>query len=359
MAASRWLVAVNRTEWLNLLGQGEIRMLRQRVVGTDEQPTQKNLDRVLALAPQTNIDSPIELFVLDVGEGWASIAARHPASPADVRVLRVSDVVAHRTVAQENLAYYSVVGERYGVVLDDCDFEPLWLDWAVREQIRSVAACTARLLGYFGNHEDFGGKRADRVSWQDLGRILLGHEVVTGPKPGHVEQLLRSGEEIVDRIAGTRDAQSFHLAAAIVWIETRTGRNPQRSRDTAARVREYLDLARSVEFAAPTADTAEALGVMAGAFPRAFTDELTPEIVSSLLEVIHDSASRSLAPDRVVELLRSAGGTPPSQSLLAFVITARVGVERIGHLHRALERTDGCALRWDDSEVAGISPDGS
>jgi hypothetical protein len=267
--------------------------------------------------------------------------------------------MAHRTVAGENLAYYTGVGERYGVVLDGCELEPLWLDWAVREQIRSVTSCAARLLGHFGNEEDFAGRRADKMAWTDLGRILLGRDVATRPKTGHVEQLLRSSEQIVDRIAGTRDAQSFHLAAAIVWVEIRTGRNAQRARDTAAKTKKYLDTARSEEFSHPSANTLEALGFMAESFPRAFTDELTPQTVSGLLEVIHDSASGSLTPDRVVELVRTAGATPASQSLLAFAITARIGVERIGHLHRALEHANRFTPRWDDSQVPGISSDDS
>jgi hypothetical protein len=349
-ARTRILVAVNRTEWLNLLGQNQIRLSRRRPVRVGVHPSQKEMDRVFSLAPHTNADSSVDLFVLELDPEWESTARTHPTGSSDVKILDRSMIVGHHTVANENFGYYSDVASRYGVSLGDCEFENAWIDWAVREQLTSAEACTHRFLRLINRGDAWVAKRTDKYKWTDVGRILLRPSRVIKPRPAHLDLLVKSCEEIADRTANTRDHQTFHIAVSIVWIELRTRKNPQRNKQSAPRVKSGLEISRSEPFGPPTTATLEALSYLAETYPKAFTGELTPTSVSALVEIILRSRVNDLSPDRALEILRSPALTNEEVSLLAYATVVSVGVEKIGHLIRSFEFQNWVAPDWSEEE---------
>ena len=346
----RILVAVNRTEWLNLLGQNQIRLSRRRPVAVGDRPSQKEMDRVFSLAPHTNVESSIDLFVLELKSSWESSMTNHPTGPPDVRILDRSNVTGHQVVAGEHLGYYSEVAGRYGAVLEKCEFENEWMDWAVREQLISAEACTRRLLQSINRGDAWTPKRADKYKWSDVGRVLLRPSTTVKTRPSHLDQLIKSCSEIADRTAGTRDHQTFHLAVLIVWIEIRTKKNPQKSKLHAARVKSVIEISRAEPFGPATSSTADAAAFFAESYPTAFTNELSPTTVSAIVEVIHRSRINDLSPERALQILRNPASTNEEASVLAFTIVASIGVERIGHLIRSSEFQNWIAPDWSSDK---------
>lgn len=302
------------------------------------------------LAPQTNVESSVDLFVIELADAWDSGATSHPTGANEVKILDRTMIAGHHTVSNENHRYYAEVAGRYGITLGDCEFESEWIDWAAREHLIAVEACTQRLLASIDRKSAWKPKRADKYKWQDIGRVLLRPSTIIKPRPSHLDLLVKSCTEISDRIASTRDQQTFHLAACIVWIEIRTNKNPQRIKKTASRVKESLELARTEPFAAPTPATVDGISYLAETFPKAFTEEISPVTVSAVVEIIHRSKSGDLTPDRVVRILRNQELSGAEVAVLAYVTVQSIGVEKIGHLVRSLDFQNWVAPDWSGEE---------
>ena len=153
------IVVINRSEWLNLCALGEIRLNRKRLVETSSPPKQREMDKAFALSPQSKVDSSIDVFILEIRPDWATTSSKHPAGGNDTRLLRLADVVCHRTAASEHFPYYRDEGDKYGVHLAPCDYESHWVAWCTSELVRVLS-------GFLAHESAFDGGR-----WSSL-RIL-------------------------------------------------------------------------------------------------------------------------------------------------------------------------------------------
>lgn len=345
-AVSRNVVVLNRTEWLILCSEGRIRLNRRRLVPSQEIPTAREMHRAFALAPHTRTESAIDVFILEVSDEWERIAAKHRAAAPDVRVLNLDDVVAHRAASREHHAYYSGEARKFGVELAEPEFEKHWIDWCTHELVSGGTLGASRLIGALGNTFDYEKPRADRYQWHDVGRVVLRPSYVARPKPGHVDQLIRSWLDIADQVAGTRDLQTFHIAVLIVWVELRTKKDVQLHRRHANSIQQFLDTARTEPFGSPTNSTQEAFAYFESNFQRAFTQELTPLVVSGVLECLLTHRSGDLTPDRAYRILIDLASNHAGQALVAFVMSVNIGLGKTVQLSRAVGLNNWTSPTW-------------
>lgn len=170
--ASRNLLAINSTEWRNLIQVGDIRISKRRIVKTSYQHTEKELFRVFSLAPTTKIGSSVDLFVLELSADWQSKCSKHDAFPPEIVWLSVSDVLSHHPVAKSDFEYFSTDAEKCGVQLASADFETQWRQWVESEKISISCKLADELQKLLGFEQSQSTKRIDGYKWRDVSKLV-------------------------------------------------------------------------------------------------------------------------------------------------------------------------------------------
>lgn len=340
------LLAVNSAEWLNLCARSSIRMHKRRVVEVSDAPSEKEMEKVFALAPFTKLDSSLDLFVLVLSPDLLSNKDRHWTSAADLLELSLKQVLSHHPAASEHADYYRNIAIKHEVQLGEARFENSWKMWIINETIHASVQATNDLLAGFGMPLVNGRREIDGYKWEDLARVVLRPYEAIKARPAHAELLLRSVGKIADAAAGARDTEQHYLACTIEWITLRTKKHPLRKKELRDKLLEALRVAKLTPFGTPSMPTAEALSHLVSTYPKAFTQEITPESITDLVQVVHDAKLGHLKLETAIKVVRSLEPTSPFSPLVCLAMATALGVEHTYQLVNALRRRDSSGEDW-------------
>jgi hypothetical protein len=342
----RPLVAVNSTEWLNLIARRSIRMLKRRVISVGREQTAKEMSRVFALAPDTKLGSSVDLFILELETDWEKTVLKHPRAQSDVVILDLAAVRNHHPITAQDSDYYEVSASKAMLELQPPVFEESWRAWVWDETLSSSISAAATLQTALDVPSVLGSKRADRYSWSDVAALVLRPHSPIRTKPAHIESLLRGIRDLADGVAAVRDAQSFYVACSLEWIDLRLNKDPLRKKGDRERVQAYLQESRGLPLLPATEQTRLELIELGVRFPRAYSSEITPDSLASLIQLISDARSKRLKISTLVQALERCGLHSPSATLLTFVLATYLGPELTSQLVVALSKESPADLDW-------------
>lgn len=348
---SQRLLVVNSTEWLNLIARRGIRMAKRRVLTVGAAPTTKEMNRLFALAPFTNLDSSVDLFVLQVADTWPELAEKHAAAPAEVSWIDLGFVLQHHPVATKDVEYYQSIADKAGVSVSPAIFEAHWTEWVVTESLVAVDAAARTLQECLGVPAAESPKRTDKYSWLDVSRLVMQPSKPLRPKPSHMESLLSGVRQIADAVAEVRDSEAFLIASSIEWIDLRLKRDPLKKKSDRDFIKAALADVRSLPLDGAHPRTLEALAHLQAAFPRAFTDEITPMTVAGIVQLLSDYRSRRLKTMSVINAVDRIGRQTPGSTLLLSALAAALGPEFTYQLIDGMMTNYPTDVDWDRSGV--------
>lgn len=341
------LIAINSTEWLNLCARGSIRMSKRRAVIVSNPTSEREMEKVFASAPFTKIGSSVDLFILAVNEEWFKSKAKHRSHPSEILSLSLSDVISHHPIALEHFEYYSNIGDKCGVYLEEPIFEKSWLYWVTNETIDSSLDAANRLQIAWQINPSSTTKRADKYKWDNIAHLVLRPNEAIRTKPAHIETLLSNIRKISDAVSSTRDSEQFYLACAIEWIDIRLNKDPLKKKVTKDALLAALTNARENPLGTPSEQTSAALEMIAGTFPKAFTEELTPITIAHLVQLLTESRTKKLKPETVNRIIQSLDSMSSSATVVTFVLATSLGIELTNQLILATTQMNQVPMNWD------------
>lgn len=344
--AYRHLLAVNQSEWRNLIQIGDIRISKRRVVKTSYTYTEKDLFRVFSLAPTTNIGSSVDLFVLELTADWPNKCLKHDAHPSEVAWLSVSDVMNHHPAANSHFDYFFPAAEECGVLLSPAEFETQWRHWDESEKISISCKLTDDLQKLLGFEPSLETKRIDGYKWKDISKLVINPATKIKQKPGHLEQLLRSINEIMHNAVGSKDFKAFQIACAVEWINIKLNRNIMKRKEVRDFLEPHITLTRDIPIEASDSSAAVALNYLKECFPRAFTDEVTPLAISSIVELVYDSKNKRIKADRILRIIRESSHGASTSSLLVSLVSSALDPAYGRQLIRSFSSVNLIEIDW-------------
>lgn len=344
--SSRNLLAINSTEWRNLIQVGDIRISKRRIVKTSYQHTEKELFRVFSLAPTTKIDSSVDLFVLELSADWQSKCSKHDAFPPEIVWLSVSDVLSHHPVAKSDFEYFSTDAEKCGVQLASADFETQWRQWVESEKISISCKLADELQKLLGFEQSQSTKRIDGYKWRDVSKLVINPATRVKQKPGHLELLLHNVNGIMHNAMGSKDFKAFQIACAVEWINTKLKRNVMKRKEVRDFLEPHIALTRDIPIEVSDSSTAIALDFLKERFPKVFTDEVTPLAISSIVELVYDSRNKRIKPDRILRIVRDSQHGAPTSSLLTFLVPSALDPAYGRQLIRSFSSVNLIEIDW-------------
>jgi hypothetical protein len=326
------LLAINSTEWLNLCARGSIRMSKRRPVSVSKPVSDKEMEKVFASAPFTKLSSSVDLFVLVLNDEWVRIKRGHRSNPSEILQLSLSDVLKHHPVALEHFEYYSNIGNKCGVQLGEPVFEQAWVYWITNETLQASCDAGDRLQRAFQINLSSQNKRADKYKWEEIARLVLRPNEPIKAKPAHAETLLSNIRPIADAVSATRNSEQFYIACAIEWIDTRLKKDPLKKKTQKEVLLAALESAKGKPLGQPSEQTALALQLLSDAYPKAFTNELSPIAIAHIVQLLTESRTRKLKPETVIRIFNSIDHTSTTASLTSFALATSLGIELTNQL---------------------------
>jgi len=344
---SQRLLIVNSTEWLNLIARRRIRMAKRRVLTVGAAPTAKEMGRLFALAPFTKLDSSVDLFVLHVADTWPELAEKHSAASAEVSWIDLDFVLEHHPVATKDVEYYRSIAEKVGVSVSPAIYETRWIEWVTSESLVAADDAARAIQEFLGVPLAESSKRTDKYSWIDVSRLVMQPSKSLRPKPSHMESLLSGVRQIADAVAEVRDSQAFLIACSIEWIDLRLKRDPLKKKSDREFIGTALAEVRSLPLDGVHPRTHEALAHLQAAFPRAFTDEITPMTVAGVVQLLSDYRSKRLKTMSVIQAVDRIGREAPGSTLLLATLAAALGPEFTHQLIDGMTTNYPIDVDWD------------
>lgn len=344
---SRLLVAVNSAEWLNLCARNDIRLHKRRAVLVPAQPSSQEMEKVFALAPFTKLDSALDLFILEINPDWTSSKNRHRVGRSELLLLSLEDVVSHHPVAAEHSDYYQNIMSRYQINLGEARFEESWRGWIFNETTDASLRAAKVLQTRLGITPSINRRTNDGYKWEELARVIVRPSEKIKKRPAHIEKLLQSANAIADEAAGGRDSEQYYLACTIEWIKHRLNKQPLRKQEIKEQLSSALGASKQLPFGPPSEPTSAGLKLLEATYPNAFTDELTPATVTSLVLVTTDARRKRMKLDAALRIVRSLNPDSASSTVISFAMAVSLGVERTYQLAHALTRSDAQESDWE------------
>lgn len=350
--ATVFAVVLTSTEWRSMLAFGDLRLPKRRVQEVGVPPGAKQRDRLFSWAPTTVLGDSNDTVVVELVDPWLERAERHPAHSSEIVVIALEHVFAHYSVSPESNAYLSADAEKEGVVLSTGRYETAWAEWVGLQQAAVDLAAARALVDTFGIQVDLTRKRQDGYAWHDIIRLARNSKTSVKTKPKHVEDLLRSVRPISNAIAGVHATSAFTLAANIEWVEARLGKDPFANKAVRETLYAALEVGRTIEWSVDSGacpPVAEALKFLAETFPRAFSPEVSPEVVALTTRLVMSSKDQSLGPIDVASAIGHlrAAGSHESAATVCVAVSGALGPLVSHRLARALATVNPTVLDWE------------
>jgi len=341
------LLALNSTEWLNLCARGSIRMSKRRPVVTSIPAADREMEKVFASAPFTKLSSSVDIFILVIENDWSKSKKRHRSNPSEILLLNLADVTGHYPVALEHLEYYSNIGHKCGVHLEEPIFEKSWLYWITNETIQASCDAAELLQRAFQINPSSKTKRADKYKWNDIARLVLRPNDPIKAKPAPIETLLGNVRRIADAVSSTRDKEQFYLACAIEWIDIRLNKDPLKKKVCKKVLLDALTNAKELPLGAPSAQTMTALQLLIETFLKTFTNEISPMTIAHVVQLLTESRTKKLKPETFVRIIQTLDRTSPTATLITFVLATSLGIELTNQLISTTNQVNLVEMNWD------------
>ena len=349
--AIHFAVVITSTEWRSLLGLGELRLARRRVQEVHAPPTTKERDRLFGWGPTTVLGDGNDVVVLELSETWPQGARRHPAHPSELVVISHEDILTHHTVGPEFHDYLRGDAEREGIQLSTGRYEEPWVRWVDDQKASLGLAAANELLAVFGLDADLSRKRPDGYTWHDIMRLARNAKVTVKPRPKHAEDLLRSVRPISDAVAGVRGSAAFDLAVNIEWIQSRLKKDPFAKKATRALLEAALDAGQAVPWSRSGYEcppVSDALRQLFDVHSRAYTAEITPETVPTIVRLVMSAKDQTLDPIDVPAAVAAftSAGNPDAARMLCVALSGALGPLVSKRLTRVLTAVNLVPLDW-------------
>lgn len=346
-------VAVTSTEWRHLLGHSELRLARRRVQQVSILLTTKERDRLFGWEPTTVLGDDNDTIVLELADDWLSTSQKVAAHPSELVVLSLTQVAAHHCVSSTSRSYFAGDADRVGVQLLDDRYGPPWSEWVRNQQAALDQSAIEELLATVNIALDFKKKRKDGYRWSEIVQLSRYSKSVIKPRPKHVESLLRSIRGISTAVAGVHANAAFDLAVNIEWIQARTGKNPLKARAVRDQLGAALTQAKTIPWSSDLSNcnpVSDGLALLITTFPKAYTDELTPETVAKVVRTVAAAKDRTLKPLDVVESVgRLVATNESSAALLLVAVCGALGATITRRLTKSLQSIAPLDLDWSGS----------
>jgi hypothetical protein len=310
-------------------------------------PTERDMERVFAVAPFTKLGSSVDLFILQIDTNWLKSRSKHPAYPAEILTLTLSDVIKHRPVAQEHLEYYRNIGSRCGIYLDEPIFERAWLHWIANETIQSSLNAATRLQSALNIETSASTKGIDKYKWEEIAKLVLRPNEAIKPKPSSIEVLLSNIRNLADAVSAARDSEQFYLACAIEWIDLRLQKDPLKKKGVKEILLEAMANAKELPLGQASDQTNEALRQLADTYPRAFTESLSPITIAYIVQLLTEARTKKLKPQTFSRIIYSLDSKSRSSTLITFVLATSLGIELTNQLILVLTQEDQAPMNWE------------
>lgn len=297
--ATVFATVITSTEWRSLLGLGELRIARRRVQEIRVPPTSKERDRLFAWGPTTVVGDGNDVIVLELSDDWVARSVRHPAQPSELTLLPRGAILAHHAVGSEFHTYLSGDAEKEGVELAQGRYDQPWNEWVDRTHLDHELSAARELLAALAIEWDLTQKRPDGYSWSEVIRLARNGKSVVKSKPKHIESILRSVRAISDSVAGVQATAAYDVAVNIEWVSTRLGKDAFAKTDLRVALETALESGRDLGWSRNGVDCSpceSAIALLVERFPRAYTEEITPLVVSTLARLVMAAKDRTLDP---------------------------------------------------------------
>lgn len=349
--ATLFAVAITATEWRSLFLLGEIRLARRRVQELHLPINNKERDRLFAWAPTTVLGDDNDTIVIEIVTNWLEETKRHSAHPSELVVITLAQVFSHHAVSAKSHSYLSGDAAQEGVDLSSGRFEDLWLEWVRQQEAAVDLAAAQTLIGALGIKVDLTRKRTDGYAWHDIVRLARNSKTSVKTKSRHIEDLLRSVRRISDSVAGLHASAAFTLAANIEWINVRLGKDPLVKKALRDKLEAALETGRTVNWSVDTKafpPLAAALALLEEKFPRAYTAEVSPDVVAFATRLVMASKDQSLAPINFVSAIKMLvdNGSRESAATIGVAVSGALGPTMSRRLTRALATINPSVLNW-------------
>jgi len=292
-----------------------------------------------------------DVLVLELHDDWFKAARRYPAHSSELVVVSLGDIASHHTVGPEFHAYFSSEAEREGIEIAQGRYDSSWNDWVSGQRLGLDLEAARCLLNELGLQVDLRRKRSDGYAWPEVMLLARNSKAKIRKIPKHVEHLLQHVRTINTAVAGVRDFAAYTVAANLEWIQIRLKKDPMAKGD----IRQVVDAAllegQQIPWQPdPTQSPAvfAALQLLHTTYPRAYTDELTPEAVGCLLRLIMGAKDQTLNPMEIpatVGQFRLAGPVD-SATLLCVAVSSALGPLLSRQLTRVLGSVNMTMLDW-------------
>ena len=322
-------------------------MSKRRLVTTSNPASDREMEKVLASAPFTKLDSAVDLFVLAIDEKWVKSKKQHRIGSPDILVLNLSDVVKHYPIAQVTLVHYGPIGSKCGVQLEEPIFEKSWLFWITNETIQYSCDAAELIQKQFEVNESSKIKRADKYKWDEIARLVLRPNEAIKTKAAPIETLLSNAKKIADAVSATRDYEHFYLACAIEWIDIRLNKDPLKKKVCKQVLLDALNSAKERPLGTPSEQTTAALKLLADTFPKAFTNEISPMTVARVVQISADFRAQPPKPETVFRIIQSLDRTSAAATLITFVLATSLGIELTNQLIRMTNQINFSEINWE------------
>jgi hypothetical protein len=323
-------------------------MSKRRPVLVRSPASEREMEKVFSAAPFSKLSSSVDLFVLVIGDDWTKTKRGHRSYPSEILLLKLSDVREHHPVAFEHLEYYNNIGSKCGVHLADPIFEKAWVYWITNETIRASSDAADVLQNAFHVHLSSETKRADKYKWDDIAYLVLRPNEAIKAKPAHVETLLSNVRRIADAVSSTRDSEQFYLACTIEWIDIRLNKDPLKKKETKDALLAAMAAAKELPLgAAPSEQTAAALKLVTEAFPKAFTNEISPTTVAQIVQLLTESRTKKLKAETAIRIIQAQDRDASASTLITFVLATSLGIELTNQLVLSTNQINLVEMNWD------------
>lgn len=316
-------VAITASEWRALLGYGELRLARRRVHPVSEAVSPKEANRLFSWSPTTVLGDGNDLLVLELLDGWASQARKHPAHSSELVILPLDAVKSHHCVGATFHAYLSGEAERERIVLEHGRYDTPWSKWVADQSEAHELAAAQALVNAFYLDVDLRRKRSDGYTWLDISRLARNSKTVIKPRPKHVESLLRAVREISTTVAGAHDTAAFDIAANIEWIAARTGKDPLKRRALRDQIDAALEVASHSAWSTEGSESAtDAVKILEAHQPKVYAGDVNPTAVVHVVRIVMAAKDKTLTPLDFVSSVRALSNESRESAALLCVATS-------------------------------------
>ena len=343
---SKSLVALTRAEVTALAVHGRVRLNRHRVCNIKQAPGEREIFRLLALAPHTSFDSTIEPVVVELDSQWPSNSTRHNDGGSHVFWLKTEDVAVISVMTERDKQPYESLVSHTGLDISVWTHSSHWVSWTRQEVASLHLAITNDALKALG-HQGISGKRlSDGYKWTEIAALLLDPSLEIKRKPKLTDALLKSADEIRFEVAEHTDTELFDVACAVEWIRRRLRKDAQKPDGIRVLLETHKENLRGQPYGTRAPASELLLKALAEHFPRAFNEELSATSIGPVLRSLENGNQSRPDWESFIECIKRCRWNGDSLPLVVLAFISGIGPQKGRQVVDALSHSTPVSPTW-------------